>query len=156
MSLKAWLSPIKCAPVSFCHFLYKSARKNDSEFSFYIWHNYDYATGSDCKAAFNAIEYRQDETNIMQTSPTYFPSGVYHPPIFPFHSNPDIPLNGDKSCVKMIQLTFSKKDTVNFRFPSSIKIIQKTVRKTVTGVFLKCIKIGLNGVPQTEHRENLH
>ena len=83
-------------------------------------------------------------------SPTYFPSGVYHPPIFPFHSNPD------KSCVKMIQLTFSKKDTVNFSFPSSIKIIQKTFRKTVTGVFLKCIKIGLNGVPQTEHRENLH
>lgn len=89
-------------------------------------------------------------------SPTYFPSGVYHPPIFPFHSNPDIPLNGDKSCVKMIQLTFSKKDNVNFSFPSSIKIIQKTFRKTVTGVFLKCIKIGLNGVPQTVHRENLH
>ena len=65
MSLKAMTKP-KCAPVSFCHFLYKSTRKNDSEFSFYIWHNYDYATGYDCKAAFNAIEYRQDETNIMQ------------------------------------------------------------------------------------------
>ena len=65
------------------------------------------------------LEYRQDETNIMQMSPTYFPSGVYHPQIFPFHSNPDIPFKGDKSCVKMIQLTFSKKDTVNFSFPSS-------------------------------------